>query len=214
MSLIKSTGLFVLALFCLNEFLILPVQAATSLEEVVVTARKRNESFEDVPVSVDAFTAQDIENAGIEKPSDFINLTPNVTLVQTQNEGNSFVNIRGVSQARNSDMSVAVLVDGVLMTNPAEFNQELFDVSSIEVLRGPQGALYGRNAIGGAIVIHTKAPTDHLEGKIKVGYDSGPGYKAQGSLSGPIPGTGNTLKFHAAVSYKDTDGYLRNVYLH
>jgi len=214
MNLIKSAGLFVLALFCCNEFLILPVQAATSLEEVVVTARKRSESFEDVPVSVDAYTAQDIQSAGIETPSDFINLTPNVTLVQTQNEGNSFVNIRGISQARNSDMSVAVLVDGVLMSNPAEFNQELFDVSSIEVLRGPQGALYGRNAIGGAIVIHTKEPTDHYEGKVKVGYDSGPGYKAQGSFSGPVPGMGDTLKFHAAVSYKDTDGYLKNTYLH
>jgi len=213
MNLIKSTGLFALAVFCLGEFLIVPAQAATSLEEVVVTARKRTEKFEDVPVSVDAFSQADIESAGIEKAQDFINLTPNVTLVQTQNEGNSFVNIRGVSQARNSDMSVAVVVDGVLMSNPAEFNQELFDVTDIEVLRGPQGALYGRNAIGGAIVIHTKKPTDHYEGKIKVGYDSGPGYKAQGSLSGPVPGS-DTLKFHAAVSYKDTDGYLKNVYLH
>ena len=212
MKLIKTTGLTVLALFCCTEFLILPVQAATSLEEVVVTARKRSESFEDVPVSVDAFTTADIEAAGIEKPSDFIALTPNVTLVQTQNEGNSFINVRGISQARNSDMSVAVLVDGVLMTNPAQFNQELFDASQIEVLRGPQGALYGRNAIGGAIVIHTKEPTDQYEGRIKVGYDSGPGYKVQGALSGPIPGS-DTLKFSAAASYKDTDGYIKNTYL-
>ena len=208
---IKAAGLTALALFCCTETFILPVQAA-SLEEVVVTARKRAESFEDVPVSVDAFTNADIQAAGIDKPSDFISLTPNVTLVQTQNEGNSFVNIRGISQARNSDMSVAVLVDGVLMTNPAQFNQELFDTTQIEVLRGPQGALYGRNAIGGAIVIHTKEPTDQYEGKVRVGYDSGPGYRVQGALSGPIPGS-DTLKFHAAVSYKDTDGYLKNTYL-
>lgn len=210
MKLIKTAGFTALALFCCTEFLILPVQAATSLEEVVVTARKRSESFEDVPVSVSAFTTADIEAAGIEKPSDFIGLTPNVTLVQTQNEGNSFINVRGVSQARNSDMSVAVLVDGVLMTNPAQFNQELFDVSQIEVLRGPQGALYGRNAIGGAIVIHTKEPTDQYEAKIKVGYDSGPGYKVQGLLTGPIA---DTLKFSVAGSYKDTDGYIKNTYL-
>lgn len=206
---IKAAGWTVLAFFCFMEFVVVPVQAA-ALEEVVVTARKRSESFEDVPVSVDAFTAADIESAGIEKPSDFIGLTPNVTLVQTQNEGNSFINIRGISQARNSEMSVAVLVDGVLMSNPAEFNQELFDVDHIEVLRGPQGALYGRNAIGGAIVINTKEPTDHYEGKVKVGYDSGPGYKVQGTLSGPIT---DTLKFHAAASYKDTDGYIKNTYL-
>jgi iron complex outermembrane receptor protein len=212
MKLIKTAGFTALALFCCTEFLILPVQAATALEEVVVTARKRSESFEDVPVSVDAFSAADIEAAGIEKPSDFIALTPNVTLVQTQNEGNSFINVRGVSQARNSDMSVAVLVDGVLMTNPAQFNQELFDATHIEVLRGPQGALYGRNAIGGAIVINTKEPTDQYEGKIKVGYDSGPGYKVQGLLTGPIPGS-DTLRFSAAGSYKDTDGYIKNTFL-
>ena len=64
-----------------------------------------------------------------------------MTLVETQNAGNAFVVVRGISQARNSEPSVAVLVDGVLETNPAEFNQELFDIEQIEVLKGPQGAL-------------------------------------------------------------------------
>ena len=126
------------------------------IEEVVVTARKRAESLEESPVSVRAFTATEIQSAGIETPRDFIALTPNVTLVETQNAGNAFINVRGVSQARNSEMSVAVLVDGVLMPNPAQFTQQLIDVQQIEVLRGPQGALYGRNAIGGAITIVTK----------------------------------------------------------
>ncbi|MEX2523418.1 MAG: TonB-dependent receptor [Gammaproteobacteria bacterium] len=196
-------------MFCTMETLILPVQAA-ALEEVVVTARKRAETFVDVPVSVNVFTESDIESAGIERPHDFIALTPNVTLVQTQNAGNSFINIRGVSQARNSEMSAAVLVDGVLMSNPAQFNQELFDIQQIEVLRGPQGALYGRNAIGGAITITTKQPTDEYEGKITAGYDSGPGYKVQGVFSGPIT---DTLKFRASASYKNTDGYLYNPFL-
>ena len=80
-----------------------------------------------------------------------------MTLVETQNAGNAFVVIRGISQARNSEPSVAVQVDGVLKTNPAEFNQELFDIQQIEVLKGPQGALYGRNAIGGAIIITTRS---------------------------------------------------------
>ena len=82
-------------------------------------------------------------------------MVPNMTLVEMQNVGNSFVTVRGISQARNSEPSVAVLVDGVLETNPYEFDQELFDIQQIEVLKGPQGALYGRNAIGGAIIIHT-----------------------------------------------------------
>ncbi|MBT8447588.1 MAG: Plug domain-containing protein, partial [Gammaproteobacteria bacterium] len=154
-----------------------PVLAqGAALEEVVVTARKRAESLEDSPVSVTAFTSDRIESAGIETPADFIGLTPNITLVQTQNAGNSFVNIRGVSQARNSELSVAVLVDGVLLSNPAQFNQQLFDIEQIEVLRGPQGALYGRNAIGGAITINTRQPGDELEGKVEVGLDNGFGY--------------------------------------
>src|SRR5206468_5790504 len=135
----------------------------------VVTARKRNESVRDVPITESVFTEQAIESAGIRKPGDFISLVPNMTLVETQNAGTSFVVVRGVSQARNSEPSVAVLVDGVLETNPYEFDQELSDIKQIEVLKGPQGALYGRNAIGGAILIHTEDPSDHFEGSGRVG---------------------------------------------
>ncbi|HEY5679789.1 MAG TPA: TonB-dependent receptor [Pseudomonadales bacterium] len=179
-------------------------------EMVVTTARKREEAVEDIPASINVFSEDEIRSAGIETPHDFIALTPNVTLVQTQNAGNSFINIRGVSQARNSEMSAAVLVDDVLMTNPAQFNQQLYDIEQIEVLRGPQGALYGRNAIGGAITIRTKAPTDEFEGIIDVGGDSGPGYKVRGAVSGPIS---DTLKFRASASYVDTEGYINNKHL-
>src|SRR3974390_3040992 len=140
-----------------------------ALEEVVVTARKREEALLNVPVTMSVFTQQTIESAGIETPRDFVALVPNMTLVEVQNVGNSFITIRGISQARNSEPSVAVLVDGVLEPNPYEFDQELFDVKQIEVLKGPQGALYGRNAIGGAIIIHTADPTDHFAGEGKVG---------------------------------------------
>ncbi|MFM1886593.1 MAG: hypothetical protein RL026_1750, partial [Pseudomonadota bacterium] len=143
-----------------------PVLAAAAedggLEEIVVSARKREESALDVPVAVTAFSESTIAAVGIEKPQDFISLTPNVTLVETQNAGNAFVTIRGISQARNSEPSVATIVDGVLETNPASFNQELFDIQQIEVLKGPQGALYGRNAIGGAILVTTKMPGDEF----------------------------------------------------
>ena len=183
-----------------------------TLEEIVVTARKRSETLEESPVSVRAFTADEIEAAGIESPRDFIGLTPNVTLVETQNAGNAFINVRGVSQARNSEMSVAVLVDGVLMPNPAQFTQQLFDVQQIEVLRGPQGALYGRNAIGGAITIVTQEPGDELSGKLELGADSGPGLTARGSVSGPV-GDSDVLKFRASASYVDTDGYIDNPFL-
>lgn len=182
------------------------------LEEVVVTSRRRVETLQDVPVSVTAFTADDIDSAGIETPADFIALTPNVTVVQVQNAGNSFVTIRGITQNRNTEPSVATLVDGVLMSNPAQFNQELFDIEQIEVLRGPHGAVYGRNAIGGAILINTRQPSDELEGRIRIGADSGPGYKLQGAASGPL-GDSDAWKWRGAFSVKDTDGYIDNVFL-
>src|SRR5688572_20659059 len=162
----------------------LPAQtptATTSLEEVIVTARKRDEASLDVPVAINVFTAADIEAAGIERPQDFIDLTPNMSLVQTQNQGTSFVTVRGISQERNSEPSVAVLIDGVLMVNPSQFNQELVDIESIQVLKGPQGALYGRNAIGGAIIVNTRRPTDTFESSITAGYESGPGQRLRGS---------------------------------
>ena len=179
---------------------------------IVTTARRRAESFQDVPVAITAFDEQTIEDAGITRPQDFISLTPNVTLVETQNQGTSFLTMRGISQARNSEPSAAILVDGVLLTNPAQLTQELFDVQNIEVLKGPQGAVYGRNAIGGAILITTKEPGDQMETKFTLGYDSGPGAKAQIVSGGPL-GDNDTLKYQAALSYFDTDGYIENVHL-
>ena len=200
--------------FVLAVVLAVPLAFAQSatLEEIVVTARKRDELLVNTPVSLKAFTESDIVSAGIQTPHDFVRLTPNVTLVQTQNAGNSFINIRGISQARNSEMSAAVLVDGVLMSNPVQFNQQLFDVQQIEVLRGPQGALYGRNAIAGAITIVTKQPTDEYEGVLELGVDDGPGYKVRGAVSGPI-GSTDKWKFRASGSYVDTDGWIDNTFL-
>jgi iron complex outermembrane recepter protein len=180
------------------------------LEEVMVTARRRSETFRDVPMTVNVFTAETIESAGIDSPADFIARVPNMTLVETQNAGNAFVVIRGISQARNSEPSVAVMVDGVLETNPAEFNQELFDIEQIEVLKGPQGAVYGRNAIGGAIIIRTKEPGDEFEGRVKLGVGNGNAYRVQAGIAGPM---GDTFKYRASVSYYSTDGYLPSTFL-
>lgn len=209
---LNRTALASAVLIALGATPILASAQSPGLDEITVTARRRAESFLDVPVTITAFDEQQIEAAGIERPQDFISLTPNVTLVETQNQGTSFIVVRGISQARNSEPSVAVIVDGVLMSNPAQFTQELFDVQQIEVLKGAQGAVYGRNAIGGAIVITTRQPGDSFEGRYKLGYDSGPGVRFQVSGDGPV-GDSDTLKFHAALSYYDTDGWIDNPYL-
>ncbi len=179
-------------------------------DEIVVTARRRSEVLKDVPAQVTAFTAQTIQNKGIEMPRDFLSAVPGATLVETQNAGNAFIVMRGITQARNSEPSVSVVVDGVPETQPAQFNQELADIQQIEVLKGPQGALYGRNAIGGAIIITTKQPSDTWEGHVTAGYESGPGGKAQGVISGPIT---DNLLMRGSLSYFNTDGHLKNLTL-
>ncbi len=180
---------------------VIPVDVALTVaaaETITVTPRRRDEPLLDVPGAINAFTAADIKAAGIDRPQDFVALTPNMSLVQTQNQGTSFVTVRGISQARNSEPSVAVLIDGVQMANPSQFNQELFDIDTIEVVKGPQGAVYGRNAIGGAIIINTKKPSDVFEGNVTLGSDSGPGINVRGSIGGPIS---NTLKYIASGSF-------------
>ena len=180
----------------------------TAVGEVIVTARERNEQIERVPAQVTAFTAADIQSKGVRNPADFLSAVPNVTFIATQNAGTSFLVMRGISQARNSEPSAAIIVDGVPMTQPAQFNQSLLDISEIEVLKGPQGAVYGRNAIGGAIIITTQQPTDHWESQALAGYEDGPGFRVAASTSGPLT---DQLKVRVAVNYFNTDGHLRNV---
>jgi iron complex outermembrane receptor protein len=185
-------------------------EAEAEAGEIVVTSLRRSETLQDTPAAVTAFDSQAIQNAGIERPADFIALTSNVTLVETQNAGNAFVIIRGITQNRNSEPSVAVIVDGVQQVNPAQFNQDLFDIEQIEVLKGPQGGLYGRNAIGGAIIINTKKPTDEFAGNFTAGIDNGFGYFLRGGISGPLA---ENVKFRIAGSWYDTDGFIPNTFL-
>ncbi len=187
-----------------------PAGAAAEDQGILVTGLRRSTALQDTPAAVTAFDSEAIRNAGIERPADFIALTPNVNLVETQNAGNAFVIIRGITQNRNSEPSVAVIVDGVQQVNPAQFNQELFDIEQIEVLKGPQGGLYGRNAIGGAIIITTKAPTDELSGNLTAGIDNGFGYYLRGGISGPLA---ENVKFRVAGSYYETSGFIPNTFL-
>ncbi len=192
----------------LSGFAAMPSFAQAVIEEIVVTARKRSENLQDVPASVVAFTETDIERAGIRSARDFVNLTPNVSMVETQNIAFAFVNIRGLSQVRNVDPTVAVVVDGVLQTTSLGFSKDLFDIQQIEVLKGPQGALYGRNATGGAINITTKQPTDEIEAYVRGGFGNGDSYSLMGSVSGPI--AEDKLLGRFVVSYQDADGWRDN----
>jgi len=114
---------------------VLQAQSSGQLEEIIVTARQREERIEDVPVTITAFTQTDIRNAGIERPQDFIALTPGVSQVQTAEAGDMQVNIRGINTGRDAETNFAFVVDGVLQTNPNALNQELSGVTQMSRLR-------------------------------------------------------------------------------
>jgi iron complex outermembrane receptor protein len=186
-------------------------QSNAGVEEIVVTARGRAENLQEVPVAVSAFSAQSIQDRKIEGAADFLSATPNISINQSQSAGSSFITVRGVSQVRNGESPVAVVIDGVQQVTSRQLTQDLFDLERIEVLRGPQGALYGRNAIGGAIVITTKAPSTDFEGSGSLGFGRGNDYRARASVSGPL--AGEDLRFRLSGSYRNLDGYYNNLYL-
>ncbi len=183
-------------------------QKATG-SEIIVTGLRRSEKYINAPVAVQVFSAKAIETAGITRPQDFLSLTPNVTFVTSNHAGEFFVNIRGQASVRQSESAVAVVIDGVQLATSNEFNGELFDLEQIEVLKGPQGAYYGRNASAGAIIINTRAPTDTLEGEAKLTYGNYDTAKATASVGGAIvPGK---LFFRVSGSLSDTDGSYTNI---
>jgi iron complex outermembrane receptor protein len=180
-------------------------------EEIVVTALRRSESLTQTPASVSVFSAQTLERANVERPADFIALTPGVSLVHTAEIGDTQVSIRGINGARDAENSFAFVIDGIQESNPAGFNREFIDLQQIEVLKGPQGALYGRNAAAGAIVVTTKKPTDDFEGLAKFSYGTANTVVGQGTVSGPI--IDDKLLGRASFDYRGTDGFLGNRYL-
>ncbi len=209
----RGAGLFALAIALTITSVPAGAQSdgRAQLEEITVTARMREESVLDVPLTETVFTAQQIEDARIDQVSGFIDLTPNVTLAQSQSAGVSFLTIRGTTQVRNGEPPVATVVDGVIQINNRQFTQELFDLQSIEVVKGPQGALYGRNATGGAIIINTKQPTNEFEGYVRAGFGDGDETVLQAVASGPI--AEDSLLFRVGVHYRDFGGLLDNTFL-
>ncbi|MGD2128612.1 MAG: TonB-dependent receptor [Lysobacterales bacterium] len=185
------------------------VFADNTLEEVTVVARKRAENVQEVPIAVTAFTVDEIRDAGIERPTDFIELIPNVTIVDTANVGDTQVSIRGIVSTRDAESTFAYVVDGVLITNPNAFNGELIDIEQIEVLKGPQGALYGRNAVAGAILVNTLKPTDEVHVKAKAGLGNNSSYNASALVSGPL---GDNVAASLTAYTRSTDGFYTNVF--
>ena len=178
---------------------------------IIVTARRQNERLQDVPASVAVLSADTIANTGAVSADDFAQLTPGVTIVTgTAEAGDTQVNIRGINGARDAESSVALVVDGILKTNTAQLNQPQGTLRQVEILKGPQGALYGRNAAAGAIVIQTLRPGDVLEGGARVSYANENTFEGTAHISGPLS---ENVGFVLSGYYRNTDGFFENTFL-
>ncbi|MBL4672243.1 MAG: TonB-dependent receptor [Arenicella sp.] len=187
---------------------------AQALEEIVVTARKKSESLQSVPITVSAFTEQGLANRGIENSADIGNFIPNVQFDTSSSfAGTSTFQayIRGIGQsdfAINTDPGVGVYVDGVYYARASTGVIGLLDVERIGVLKGPQGTLFGRNTIGGAVNVITKTPSEELDftAKLTVGeFD-----RRDLSVSASIPLSENVFSSFA-LSTTERDGFRRRI---
>ena len=179
--------------------------------EIIVTARRQNERLVDVPASVAVLTADALAKTGVDNAEGFARLTPGVTIVTgTAEAGDTQINIRGMNGARDAESSVALVVDGILKTNTAQLNQVQGTLRQIEILKGPQGAIYGRNAAAGAIVISTLKPGDSLTGGIKASYANENTIEATAHISTPV---GDRAGLVLSGYYRTTDGFYRNLFL-
>ncbi len=185
-------------------------KASGSLGEIIVTTTKREETLQDVPISVGVVTGDVVKEFGLQGFEEIENYIPNLSIQETL--ASYSIRIRGfgsgVSQL-SFVSAVGIFMDGVYCGRSRCFQNPLFDVERIEVVRGPQGALFGKNTIAGAVSTISAGPTKEFEGEISAGTElSEGGYNVSGIWSGPIT---DTLGFRLAGEYKDLDGYIHNI---
>ena len=178
------------------------------LEEVIITAQKRESSLQDTPLSVSALTGEMLENIGIRTIEDFTFFVPGITVT---NDSMAIVNIRGIGTSAfgvATDPSSTVHIDGIYQPRPTTGYQDMFDVERLELLRGPQGVLFGRNSTGGTLNIISKAPTDELEGAVGVTFGNFNKRTFSGTVSGPLT---DNARARVTLLKNDRDGIYNDI---
>ncbi len=182
---------------------------AAVLEETVVTAQKREQSIQDVGIAITAYTGDQLEQLGWTNAQQVTAMAPGVTTVQPNGEANYSVAIRGVANSdftTNVESPVALYVDEIYISQMSGAGFQLYDMERVEILRGPQGTLFGRNATGGLVHYITRKPTQELDGYIKGTVGRHDQYKAEGAISGGNDWVSGRL----SGIYNEADGYISN----
>lgn len=180
------------------------------LEEIVVTATRREERLQNVPVAVTALTSQALEQRQINDVQGLQNSTPTLNMTTQGDRSSVALSLRGQSTNDNVssiDPAVGVYLDGVYIARTTGGNLNFIDVERVEVLRGPQGTLFGRNTIGGAVNITTKLPTDAFEGSISAGYGNYNAWNVTTIANLPIT---EGIAFRAVGYHSERDGFARS----
>lgn len=186
-------------------------QETTALAEIVVTAQKRAESLQDVPIAVSAVSGDKIAAAGIMKIEDLKNYVP--TLFMTETAIGNNISIRGIFSGVNPgfEQSVGTYVDGVYRGRPQQTRAPFLDLERVEVLRGPQSILFGKNSVGGALNITTARPTEEFEAMVSALYeDEYDEQEVTAYISGPFT---DRFRGRLAARYREIDGHVENATL-
>lgn len=188
-------------------------EAFAQLEEVIVTAQKRAENVQDVPIAITNISAQSISEAGINDIADLTSVAPSLNFTQGSSGRNSSLRIRGLGTDSFNvgiEPSVSIVVDGVVQSRPGAVFANLTDIERIEVLRGPQGTLFGKNSSTGVLNVITQAPNlEEFEGRVDLLAAEDSEYSASAMFSGPMT---DTLAFRINAFYKERDGLVENVF--
>ena len=192
----------------------LPVMAQEqrALAEVVVTATRREESAQDVPVALTPLSAKDLEEANVVDLTDIGFLAPNVQLQPVSTfPGFATFAMRGIGTGANSirtlDPTVNVMIDGMVVATQIAGQLDSFDYETVEILRGPQGIFFGRNSIGGAVQMRTGKPTEEFNARLKGGFGSQALFLLEGAMQGRMS---DKLRGKLAVQYRSFDGFFED----
>lgn len=179
------------------------------LEEVIVTAQKRSESLQEIPAAINAFSGEDIDAAGWEDLNRLQEAVPSL-VINGESKTRSYIAIRGIGTRKfdiGTDASVGMFIDEVYVARFSSALTGIMDLERIEVLKGPQGTLYGRNTIGGAINILTRQPTDEFEARVKAGVGNENAWELSGYVSGGIT---DDIAARLSLSRSEIDGVLKD----
>jgi iron complex outermembrane recepter protein len=189
----------------------LSAPAFAQVEEIVVTAQKVEENVQDVPIAITAVSGDTLVAAGTTSLENLSQLVPSVTFRKGTTNANSAVVLRGVGTISFSiaaEPSVSTVVDGVVLSRSGQAFADLVEIERLEVLRGPQGTLFGKNASAGLINVVSKGGTDTLEGEFTAEYYEGDEVRTRGTISGPIA---ENLSFRANAFFGKYKGNITNV---